>query len=120
MPSKPAKYGIKIFWICESDTGYALNGEISHVGKQPGDPVHHNLTTEVVKKICASIYHSSRNVIMDNYFTSLPLLEYLFEKSLTVVGTLRQNKRKIPKEFKPNKDRLYFLPYLVSKKMQLL
>jgi hypothetical protein len=120
MPSKPAKYGIKIFWICESDTGYALNGEIPHVGKQPGDPVHHNLTTDVVKKICASIYHSSRNVIMDNYFTSLPLLEYLFEKSLTVVGTLRQNKRKIPKEFKPNKDRLYFLPYLVSKKMQLL
>ena len=25
MPSKPRKYGLKIFWACESSTGYALN-----------------------------------------------------------------------------------------------
>ena len=26
IPSKPRKYGLKIFWACESSSGYALNG----------------------------------------------------------------------------------------------
>ena len=28
MPSKPRKYGVKFFWICEANSGFALNGII--------------------------------------------------------------------------------------------
>lgn len=42
---------------------------------------------------------------MDNFFTSVPLAEKLLEKNLTIVGTLRQNKRDIPPVMKPSKLR---------------
>ncbi|GJQ85880.1 hypothetical protein Trydic_g15336 [Trypoxylus dichotomus] len=42
MPSKPAKYGIKIFWMCEYKSGYARDGLV-HVGRQPGEPPRKNL-----------------------------------------------------------------------------
>lgn len=32
IPSKPAMYGIKIFWICDAESGYPLEGEI-YTGK---------------------------------------------------------------------------------------
>ncbi|CAK1602590.1 unnamed protein product [Parnassius mnemosyne] len=32
MPSKPAKYGIKIFWACDSSNAYPLQGQ-SYTGK---------------------------------------------------------------------------------------
>lgn len=35
MPSKPAKYGIKIWWICDSKSNYFLKGEI-YTGKLAG------------------------------------------------------------------------------------
>src|SRR5690606_111095 len=42
MPSKPAKYGIKFFWLCDAKTGYAFNGCI-YIGKQPGASVEKDL-----------------------------------------------------------------------------
>ena len=38
MPSKPRKYGLKIFWACESSSGYALNGLI-YGGRNPNEGV---------------------------------------------------------------------------------
>ena len=35
MPNKPAKYGIKIFWLCDASLTYASNARIC-VGRQPG------------------------------------------------------------------------------------
>ncbi|GFN96542.1 PiggyBac transposable element-derived protein 4 [Plakobranchus ocellatus] len=32
IPSKPDKYGLKIYWVCESDTGYPLKG-LPYLGK---------------------------------------------------------------------------------------
>ena len=38
MPSKPAKYGIKIFWLCDSFMPFAIDG-IVYLGKQPGETI---------------------------------------------------------------------------------
>ena len=35
MPTKPAKYGIKIFWLCDASLPYTFNAKI-YVGRQPG------------------------------------------------------------------------------------
>ncbi|KAE8289464.1 hypothetical protein D5F01_LYC11165 [Larimichthys crocea] len=88
MPSKPAKYGIKIFWMCDARVPYAIDGTV-YTGRQPG---------EEVQREC-------RNITMDNFFTSVPLAEKLLEKNLTIVGTLRQNKPDIPPIMKPSKSR---------------
>ncbi|XP_022908188.2 piggyBac transposable element-derived protein 4-like [Onthophagus taurus] len=105
MPSKPAKYGLKIFWMCESTSGYTLDGLV-YVGRQPGEPPRKNLELEVVQTLVRGIHNSGRNLTIDNFFTSIPLATYLLDKNITVVGTLRQNKRDIPREMKASKDRV--------------
>ena len=43
---------------------------------------------------------------MDNWFTSVTSAEKLFDSGLTMIGTIRKNKREIPIEFLPNKKNL--------------
>ena len=38
---------------------------------------------------------------MDNFFTSVTLAQELLEKKLSLVGTMRKNKKEIPTEFLP-------------------
>ena len=38
MPSKPAKYGIKIFWLCDSFMSFTIDG-IMYLDKQPGEAI---------------------------------------------------------------------------------
>ncbi|KAJ4445879.1 hypothetical protein ANN_12564 [Periplaneta americana] len=76
IPKKPAKYGIKINWLCESHTGYAIDG-IIYSGKPAGGPPQKNLATNIVLKLAETVYDSARNISMDNYFTSLSLAEQL-------------------------------------------
>ena len=41
----------------------------------------------------------------DNFFTSVDLFNRLKDRSLTLVGTMKQNKKEIPTEFKPARQR---------------
>lgn len=107
LPSKPSKYGIKIWTLADSKTYYVSNMEV-YVGKQPAGPYEQNNSAyEVVKRLVTPIVGSKRNITMDNWFTSYPLsLDLLRNYSLTVVGTLRKNKREIPKNLVDTKNRL--------------
>ncbi|KAJ4942402.1 hypothetical protein JOQ06_012268 [Pogonophryne albipinna] len=104
MPSKPAKYGIKIFWVCDARTPYAIDG-IVYTGRQPGEEVQKNLGENTVRQLCSGFRHTGRNITTDNFFTSVPLAEHLLEKGLTIVGTMRQNKPDIPPVMKASKSR---------------
>lgn len=104
MPSKPAKNGIKIFWVCDARTPYAIDG-IVYTGRQPGEEVQKNLGENTVRQLCSGFRHTGRNITTDNFFTSVPLAEHLLEKGLTIVGTLRQNKPDIPPVMKASKSR---------------
>lgn len=71
-----------------------------YVGKQPSGPYSiNNSPYEVVMSLCEPIYRSKRNVTTDNWFTSLRLLESLYSKKLTLIGTIRTNKTELPPEF---------------------
>lgn len=97
MPNKPAKYGIKIFVMADSRAYYAARLEV-YTGKQNAGPHSvSNSPSDVVKRMVEQIRGSHRNVVMDNWFTSFPLMTELYEDyGLTVVGTLRKNKPEIP------------------------
>lgn len=60
-----------------------------------------------VKELTRTIYGTNRNVTTDNWFTSVPLAKSLQLEpyKLTIVGTLRGNKREIPEELKNSKTR---------------
>ena len=94
LPSKPRKYGIKIFWMCEATTGYALNAVI-YTGRENGH-VHRNLAMDIVLQLTHPYNGSGRNICCDNYFTSHALALRLLENNLTILGTLRLHRREIP------------------------
>lgn len=106
IPSKPAKYGIKVFALVDSKTAYTSNLEV-YCGKQPTGPYCvENSAKEIVFRLVKPIEGTCRNITGDNWFSSIPLVQALLkEKKLTYVGTLRKNKAEIPKEFLPGKER---------------
>ncbi|KAF5276317.1 hypothetical protein FQR65_LT16418 [Abscondita terminalis] len=103
--SKPARYGIKIFSLADAHNYYTLNMEV-YVGTQPEGAFRlDNSASSVVKRLVKPIVQSGRNVTMDNWFTSINLVQDLLKDNLTVVGTVRKNKRELPPEFINSKSR---------------
>ncbi|KFM74523.1 PiggyBac transposable element-derived protein 4, partial [Stegodyphus mimosarum] len=108
MPNKPAKYGIKIFALVDSRTFYTSNMEI-YCGTQPDGPFKVSTSpSDVVKRLIQPLHKSSRNITTDNWYTSYPLAADLLKEKLTLVGTMRKNKREIPPTFVTSKGREIF------------
>lgn len=70
IPSKPAKYGIKIWWICDAENAYPLQG-IIYTGKN-NNTREKNQGERVVKELAYPYRGTGRNICMDNFFTTLP------------------------------------------------
>ncbi|GBP42663.1 PiggyBac transposable element-derived protein 4 [Eumeta japonica] len=91
--------------VADSSTKYMCNaipymGKNTNTGNEP-------LANYFVKELCKPYQGSNRNITMDNWFTSVPLAAELLKPpyKFTVVGTLRSNKREIPKEMVNTRNR---------------
>ncbi|KAB0803065.1 hypothetical protein PPYR_00035 [Photinus pyralis] len=106
IPSKPNKYGVKIFALVDASTSYCANLEI-YVGQQPEGPFRmNNSPSSVVLRLVEPISGTNRNLTCDNWFTSIPLVvELLKLHSITFVGTIKKNKRELPPEFVNTRNR---------------
>ncbi|XP_060846007.1 piggyBac transposable element-derived protein 4-like [Rhopalosiphum padi] len=106
IPNKPNKYGIKIQALVYSRTFYTSNMEV-YVGTQPDGPFKcDNSPSSIVKRLISPISKTGCNITMDNWYNSIPLAnELLKNHNLTVMGTLRKNKREIPPVFLETKKR---------------
>ncbi|KAJ8943576.1 hypothetical protein NQ314_009701 [Rhamnusium bicolor] len=91
IPSKPSKYGIKIFALSDTKMYYTMDLEV-YVGQQPDGPYKvTNSPNCIVERLCEPIKDSGRNLTIDNWFTSVPLVEKLYkEYTLTVIGTIQK------------------------------
>jgi len=94
MPSKPAKYGMKIWVVADCVTAYC--GYIQAYLGKVGSTVEKGQGARVVKDLCQDLYGSGRNITMDNFFTQYTLAQELLQNKLTIVGTLRKNNAVIP------------------------
>lgn len=80
IPSKPARYGIKIFALVDCRMMYTVNLEV-YCGKQPNGPFEvSNAGKDVVLRIAQPILGTGRNITGDNWFSSLPLVNELSKK----------------------------------------
>lgn len=93
MKSKPERYGIK-FWVCVcAQTSYVWKIQ-PYLGKAVGGQPEKNQGERVVLDLVDGL--KGHNVTADNLFASHGLGQKLLRKGLTLVGTMRKNKRSIP------------------------
>ena len=107
MPKKPAKYGIKVFWCCDSETSYPLNGKV-YIGREAAaaNVSSKTGTKELVETLVKPWVNGGRSVTTDNYFTSVYLANDLLKVQTTLVGTVRKNRPEIPPELASTRQRL--------------
>ncbi len=79
--SKPAKYGVKVFWACDANNGYALAGEL-YSGK--GNERNVGLAQKIVLSLTEFFQNSGRNIFIDRYFTNFDLCTKLLDRNLTI------------------------------------
>ena len=107
-PQKPAKYGLLYRSLCDSTVTYtyfslAYAGKPEVVGGN-GAKFYITGTDEYTKYLVNGLsrYTSIQgcNISMDRYFTSVFLAEWALQKKFTIVGTMRHDRKGIPKEVK--------------------
>ena len=94
MPMKPIKRGIKMWCRADSHSGYLCDFDI-YTGRHR-DGVGKGLGYSVVTRLCKGIEGKWYKVYFDNFFTSYPLLEYLYCNKILACGTVRQGRKGFP------------------------
>ena len=101
LPSKPNKYGLKIFMVCDSTSMYCIQG-IPYLGKGSvpasalSDGVLQGEYFTMSLLELGDIIDVGRVVVADNWFTSRNLVETLQRNGMHLVGTIK------PKPYLPD------------------
>ena len=103
MPSKPDRYGIKIWSMVDSKTSYLWNAEI-YQGKT-SNKRETGQAERVVKQLVKgrgeqTIEHTGRTITAGNFFTSVKLAKDLLNAGVSFLGTLRKTNQRYPSAFK--------------------
>ena len=84
-----AKYGIKLFMVCDVESKYLLNA-VLYLGSKTKTPPGVLQGEYITREIMRPHYHTNRRVTTDNQYTSHSLAIALLEKHLKLVGILRK------------------------------
>ncbi|XP_052423857.1 piggyBac transposable element-derived protein 4 isoform X5 [Carassius gibelio] len=102
MPSKPGRYGIKIWAACDSRSSYAWNLQI-YTGKAADGKSEKNQGMQVVLDMTDGL--EGHTITCDNFFTSYALGQELLRRKMTMIGTVRSNKPELPPALLSMKNR---------------
>lgn len=87
--NKPVRWGIKVYLICEADSGYCL-GSVVYTGKNTIESLNYFSGTEsIVLHLCEDYLSKGRILYLDNFFSTVNLVNYLHSKQTAVEATLR-------------------------------
>lgn len=96
MKNKPIKWGVKLFVLAESSTGYTLRFSI-YTGKSAtasGHGLSYDVVMSLVRPCCLGTgYH----IYMDNFYTSPKLLLDLAGMKFGACGTYREGRKGCPR-----------------------
>jgi hypothetical protein len=103
MKNKPTKFGFKL-WVVADSSGYTTDFDV-YTGKSEdrGDKgLSHHVVTELTKQFQFQGYH----VFCDNFYSSPALFRDLLESGIYATGTLRADRKDVPKDVKELKEAL--------------
>jgi len=93
MKAKIIKWGYRIWKLCDATDAYVLNFDV-----YTGAKGEKKDTSTVVMELMEGYFDKNHVVIMDNFFTSVPLFMDLFNRSTYACGTIRSNRKYLPEE----------------------
>ena len=100
-PMKPIKRGYKL-WVRADMDGYISKFDV-YQGKAAEESVVEDLNgsafglgEQVVQTMTEDLAGKNHEVYFDNFFTSIPLMEYLKENGINAAGTVRMNRKALP------------------------
>lgn len=98
-PNKPEKWHFKAFALNCSVTGYAWTLYLYH-GAAEVRPHGVSATSFPVRKLTANpiLHHRNHILAIDNWYTSIEVALHLLEIGIHVLGTIKTNRKGIPKE----------------------
>lgn len=96
IPNKAHKYGIKLFKLCSSE-GYTWAMKM-YSGKSAEGIRETGLAHNVCLQLAEKLFDQGRTLYIDNFYTSYELAISCLRRKTHVVGTLRHNKKSIPKD----------------------
>lgn len=100
LPSKPIRFGFKLFTLAESKSGYIWDFEV-YTGRK--GEVEQNHTKNVVIRLMRPLEGKGYRVFTDNFYTSPELFFTLRERDVHACGTVRPNRKDLPKEIMDHK-----------------
>lgn len=119
IPSKPDKFGIKIWMLACNKTKYRFN-QFPYLGAIEKDSRNgERLGDFVVKKLANPLFNYGYNITCDSLFTSISLSKFLLEKKTTIVGTVRMNSRFLSDQHK-KKLSLYDSEFFINNSQNLI
>lgn len=119
MPAKPTKWGIKIWSLCEADTGYLYSFQV-YTGRDANRGPEVGLAHNVVRNLTVPLQNTNAELFMDNYYTSTDLLLELKRNGIQACGTIRSNRRGLPDALRPKNVVLQKHQSLVAQKGTLV
>ena len=93
IPSKPHKWGYKIYCLASED--YLLHFEV-YEGKED-DPRESGATYDTVIRMTQQYHNQQLILFTDNWFTSPTLMNALKQRGILMCGSVRSNRRGMPK-----------------------
>ncbi|XP_040286033.1 piggyBac transposable element-derived protein 4-like [Bufo bufo] len=101
IPSKRARYGVKLYKLCESGSGYTYAFRV-YEGKDTqlspsGCPTYMGINGKIVWDLISPLFRKGYNLYLDNYYTSVPLFKHLYMEGTICCGTVRSNRKGFPK-----------------------
>ena len=92
-------YGVKVWYLCESSTGYIYNW-LLQTEKLPPDGTDRTRTHRTVMNMTECIHDKGHHVYMDSYCSSPALYRDLAQKQTGACGTLRTYRKGVPQRVK--------------------
>ena len=99
MANKSDKFGLKFLMVVDADSKYVYNG-FPYLGKNEIRDISISGPINVVMKLMQLLFMHGYNVTCDHFFTSLDVAVCLAKKKCSIVGTICQNRRELPRAAK--------------------
>ena len=102
--NKPTKWGIKLWVLADSSNGYTSDFDV-YIGKDAGRDVSgHGLGYDVVMKLIRPLLNQGYRLFIDNFYTSMQLLQDLWRQGVAGTGTVSENRRGFPRSLRHSKQ----------------